>query len=428
MHQPSQPDAPEGLSDADAAKTARLNKTRRMAEIVLIALVAVYLVTYLPSDPPQWLRLIRHMAEAGMIGGLADWFAVVALFRHPLGIPIPHTALLPRNQARAAESVGQFFKGHFLDPKSISTRVAEVAPARRAAEWLIAPANAALLAKPLTQAVTLTMEVSTSGKSTLNDGLRKELRAALASETATHGIATALGPVLEQAVHGPLMSDMLRQVRKALDGNRDRVLELVQDNSRWWVASRVDRGVSTVLVDGVLNVIDDLEKSDSALRKDFEDGLAGFVHTLYESGALERAVHDGKTRFTQSKDFDEAVDATLTLVRQRLAEGQDDFESAITAALQSFARKLLSDDAALATFEAQLTEAAEKAMVELREPIGDYVTDVIKGWEADELSERFEREIGPDLQFIRINGALLGALIGGVLFFAQKGLSQLAIF
>ena len=335
MTQPSQPDAPEGLSDADAAKTARLNKTRRMAEIVLIALVAIYLITYLPSEPPQWLRLIRHMAEAGMIGGLADWFAVVALFRHPMGIPIPHTALLPRNQARAAESVGQFFKGHFLDPKSISARVAEVAPARRAAEWLVEPKNAALLAAPLTQAITIAVDATGTGNKTLNDGLRKELRAALASKTATHGIATALGPVLEQAVHGPLMSDMLHQVRSALDGNRDRVLELVQENSRWWVASRVDRGVSTVLVDGVLNVIDDLEKSDSALRKDFEDGLAGVLHTLSANGALERAVHDGKTRFTQSQEFDDAVDATLTLVCRRLADEQGDVEEAMASALRA---------------------------------------------------------------------------------------------
>ena len=420
------PSQPDGLTDADAAKQARLRKTRRMAELVLVALVAVYLITYLPSDPPQWVRLIRHMAEAGMIGGLADWFAVVALFRHPLGIPIPHTALLPRNQARAAESVGAFFKSYFLDPASISARVAEIAPARRAAEWLKIPENAALVAAPLTKAISIA--VDGKGGKKLNDGLRKELRAAIASKTATHGIATALGPVLEQTVHGPLMNDMLRQVRASLDGNRDRVLELVQENSRWWVASRVDRGVSTVLVDGVLNVIDDLEKSDSALRKDFEEGLTGFLATLTDTGALERAVHDGKSRFTQSQEFDEAVDATLTLVRERLADDQGQADGAVAKALQSFAKKLLSDEAALARFEAQLAHTAEAAMVELREPIAGYVTDVIQGWEAQELSDRFEREIGPDLQFIRINGALLGALIGGVLFFAGKGLSQLAVF
>ncbi|MEO0752689.1 MAG: DUF445 domain-containing protein [Pseudomonadota bacterium] len=426
MRPPSPPDVPTELNAADTAKLARLGKTRRMAEAVLVALVAVYLVTYLTSDPPQWVRLIRHMAEAGMIGGLADWFAVVALFRHPLGIPIPHTALLPRNQARAAESVGEFFKSYFLDPSAISARVAEISPARRAAEWLRQPENAALVSSPLTKAITIA--VDGRGDRTLNDGLRKELRAAIASQTASNGISAALGPVLKEAVHGPLMDDMLRQIRASLDDNRDRVLELVQENSRWWVASRVDRGVSTVLVDGVLNVIEDLEKADGTLRKDFEAGLADFLTTLSDNGTLERAVHDGKARFAKSEEFDAAVDATLTLVRQRLSEDQGQAESTLATALQGFARKLLSDEAALHRFEAQLAQTAEVAMAELRDPIGDYLTEVIQSWEAQELSNRFEREIGPDLQFIRINGALLGALIGGVLFFAAKGLNQLAIF
>ena len=101
MEAPSPPDAA-----ADAAKALRLRQTETWSGAVLLALVAVYLATFLPADPPEWLRLIRQMAEAGMIGGLADWFAVVALFRHPLGIRIPRTALLQRNMRKAAENVG----------------------------------------------------------------------------------------------------------------------------------------------------------------------------------------------------------------------------------------------------------------------------------------------------------------------------------
>ncbi|MEM8776724.1 MAG: DUF445 domain-containing protein [Pseudomonadota bacterium] len=420
MKAPSQPDA-----EADAAKLERLRKTKVWASTVLVILVAIYLATFLPDETPDWLRLVRHMAEAGIIGGLADWFAVVALFRHPLGIRIPHTALLPRNKGRAAQNVGQFFKNYFLEPASISARVAEIAPARRAAEWLAQPSNAAMVAQPLTQAISIA--VKSDGSSKLNDGLRRELRSAIASKTASKGLSVALGPVLEKAIRGPLMNDMLTQIRSALDNNRDRVLELVQENSRWWVASRVDRGVSTVLVDGVLNVIDDLENPQSAIRNDFETGLTDFVKTLSDRGSLERAVHDGKASFTDSSAFNEAVDATLTLVRERVSDGlshdSGEAEAAIASAIRSFAEKLLGDEEALARFEEQLAETAKTAVVELRDPIGNYVTDVINNWEAEELSERFEREIGPDLQFIRINGALLGAMIGGVLFFVGKGLS-----
>lgn len=422
MKAPSPPDIA-----GETVKRERLQRMKIWASAVLIALVLVYLATFIPGDTPTWLRLVRHMAEAGMIGALADWFAVVALFRHPLGLRIPHTALLPRNKTRAAESVGQFFKTHFLEPASISARVAEMAPARRAAEWLQQSENAALVAGPLTRAVSIAMKGDKAP--TLNKGLRRELRAAVASDGATVALSTALGPVLDQAVRGSMLDEMLGQMRTSLDENRDKVLELVQDNSRWWVASRVDRGVSKVLVDGLINVIDDLRAPESELRRDFVGGLAGFLSSLQDSGAFERAVHTGKADFTKSKAFDEAVDATLTLVRERLSDGlsrdPEEAETAIAGAVQRFADKLLSDDEALTRFEGQLASTAETAITELRDPIAAYVTEVIDGWEAEELSERFELEIGPDLQFIRINGAVLGTLIGGVLFFVGRALSAL---
>ncbi|MEM1233065.1 MAG: DUF445 family protein, partial [Pseudomonadota bacterium] len=149
----SQPKSGSPLEEVDADKAARLARTRGWARAVLIVLVAIFFATFILQEPPTWVRLVRHMAEAGMIGGLADWFAVEALFRHPFGLKIPHTALLPRNQQRAAESVGQFFNAYFLDPASISARLAEMAPARRAAEWLAHRGNASLVAKPLTQAL-----------------------------------------------------------------------------------------------------------------------------------------------------------------------------------------------------------------------------------------------------------------------------------
>lgn len=142
-----------------------------------------------------------------------------------------------------------------------------------------------------------------------------------------------------------------------------------------------------------------------------------------------RAVHKGKESFASSEAFDEAVDATITLIRERLNEGLNkssvQAESVVSSAIQNFAEKLLSDEETLRRFEAQLATSAERAIVEIRAPIGNYVTSVIDGWEAEELTDRFELEIGPDLQFIRINGAILGMFIGGLLFFVALGLESL---
>lgn len=276
--------------DFDPEKAARLAKTRRWAQGVLVALVGVYLATHIPDDPPTWVRLIRHMAEAGMIGGMADWFAVEALFRHPFGLKIPHTALLPRNQKRAAESVGQFFNSYFLDPASISARVAEMAPARRAAEWLVNADNAAFVAKPLTQALTVAMQPKDGV--TLPKGLRQEIRSAVGSKDFTHALVSAMGPMLEKGLDGPFLNDTLGQVSAALNGNRAKVLEIVQDNSLWWAPTQVDKGVSNLLVDGVLGVIEDLQDPKSELRRDFEGGADG----LSGSPERKRRFGAGRTR------------------------------------------------------------------------------------------------------------------------------------
>ena len=126
-----------------------LTQMRRLATAVLGLMAAIFLATHFAGDGAT-VHLVRSMAEAGIVGGLADWFAVEALFRHPLGLPIPHTALLPRNQASAAKAVGRFFETHFLDPETLADRLRQIEPGRRVAEWLAHPDNAALVARELT--------------------------------------------------------------------------------------------------------------------------------------------------------------------------------------------------------------------------------------------------------------------------------------
>lgn len=416
------------LPDIDRAKADRLRQTKRWATAVLVVLAASYLATFFHSDPPQWLYLIRRMAEAGMIGGLADWFAVVALFRHPLGLKIPHTALLPRNKARAAESVGQFFKTYFLNPTSLAQRVRELAPARRAAEWLSDPEHAAVVAQPLTQAIAISAKNEDSGLP-LNEGLRKEISNALVSKSVSQGMAKALKPVLEDALKGPFMHEALAQISGALDRNRERVLEVVQDKSRWWIPTQVDRGVASTLVDGTLSVIEDLEKPDSELRKEFEEGILGFLNNLFESGTIERAIHGGKVKFVKSDAFEDTLETSLVKIRTNLSEGIEKdpskVEAAVTKALLRFANRLLTNDEALARFEGQLASSAESIFTELQDPLADYVKTVIDEWETEEFVSRFEHEIGPDLQFIRINGAVLGSFIGGGLYFFERLMAML---
>ena len=227
-----------------------------------------------------------------MIGGFADWFAVEALFRHPLGVPIPHTALLPRNQARAAQNVGRFFETYFLDPATLADRLRHIEPGRRVAEWLARPDNAALVARELTGLLGSLLQHDPSPRALARS--RAWLRAQARAAGSDAAIAEGLARLVKEGVRSTVAGEVLGLVRRAIDDNREVAVELVQDRSRWWIAGAVDRRIAGLVVDGVLSLLDELRADDSDLRRGFEVAFDRMVDTLAAEGMLTRAVGEGR--------------------------------------------------------------------------------------------------------------------------------------
>lgn len=401
---------------AETPKSA-LARNRRMATAVLVVMVVIYLATHLVSDPAGPVLLIRRMAEAGMIGGLADWFAVVALFRHPLGLPIPHTALLPKNQARAARNVGRFFETHFLEPAQLEARIRAIEPSRHLVTWIGQPGNAEALARELTGLVAMLLRQEPSPR--MLAGGRRLLKSEVAQAGSDQAIAGVVADLVKTGVRGDVTDEIIAIIRRAIDENRGMAVELVQDNSRWWIATPVDRRVADLVVSAVLSMLDDLRR-DSALRKEFETALDGMIETLEQEGVLTRAVADARGEFLRSGAFGAAIAGIARELRDRLgkriANAPEALSGPLAHLIRDTATRALATPEARETLDRRLAELAGRVIGESRPQIAAYVTDVIAGWEPEELNTRFEEEIGPDLQFIRINGALLGALIGGGLF------------
>lgn len=395
-----------------------LTRTRRMATAVLIALTTVFLGTYLIDEPPTAIMLIRAMAEAGMIGGLADWFAVSALFRHPLGIPIPHTALLPRNQAKAAKSAGRFIETHFLQPAQLEARILALEPSRHIADWLGRKENAALVARNLTDLAAAALKQEPSPRALAR--LRRWFRARAAHFGSDAAVADGLAEAIRIGMRSGFASDAISLVRQAIDERRDVAVEVVQENSRWWIASGVDRRVADLVVNGVLGLLDDLQRDDSRFREDFEGAFDDMINRLKSGGALTRTVAGVRQHLVRSDGFDQAFAGILkefqASITSRLKDQPDALSGPLAEIIRDFAGKALAEPEARAALDARLAELAGRAIGEARPQIAAYVADVIAGWEPEELNARFEEEIGADLQFIRINGAVLGALIGGALF------------
>jgi uncharacterized membrane-anchored protein YjiN (DUF445 family) len=407
-HSPSPPPAPG----------AALARARRLATGVLVGLVAVFAATLLVEEPGASVRLIRAMAEAGMVGGLADWFAVEALFRRPLGLPIPHTALLPANQARAARNVGRFFEAHFLEPAEIEARIRAMAPSRHAAGWLAEEANARTLARQLVELVggVIRHDPSPRALARARAWLRSEITGGGADGTLARGVAE----LLKLGVRSHALDEILALVRRKVDENRETATELVQDRSRWWIASTIDRRVASLAVDGVLSLLDELSTEGSELRRGFERTFDDAVDSLEREGTLARSIGEGRRALARSGAFDRLALRFAETLRDRLAARIDAdpqaVASPVAALIRDLAARLRADPAAQEALDARIAAFAAQVIGDMRPLLGGYVADVIAGWEPEQMIERFEAELGPDLQYIRVNGAILGALIGGVLF------------
>jgi uncharacterized membrane-anchored protein YjiN (DUF445 family) len=406
------------LTDTSPARS--LARVRAWATGILILLAAIFVATHLWGGDAAWVRLVRSMAEAGMVGGLADWFAVEALFRRPLGLPIPHTALLQRNQARAARNVGRFFETHFLEPEALAARVRSAEPARRLSAWMAEPANASLVAGQLVALAgsVLATEPSPRALAQIRTWVRGQV--AGASPEADAALAAGIATLVKDGVRSPLVDEVITLLRRSVEDGRDTAVSLVRDRSRWWIHSSVDRRVAAMAVEGVLSLLDELASGQSDLRKRFEVAFDDVVDRLLTEGTLARAVGDARAHVATSGALDELLGRIATTARTRLSERIAEDPAAVSQPVAVFlgglARSISEDRAASERLDERLAGLAGHVVGVFRPQLGGYVAEVIAGWKPDELIARFETELGPDLQFIRINGAVLGALIGGILF------------
>lgn len=405
-------------TEVQPVKPAEIRKVRRVATGILIFLTLIFAASFTVSDPPTWLLLVRAMAEAGMVGGLADWFAVEALFRRPLGLPIPHTALLPNNQKRAAGNIARFIDEYFLVPEQLLAQVGSINPVRKVAEWLVDGRNASILGRELSHLLHLIV------KSQLRKGVGETsvgyLRDLMLNSVEPRTLSEQITKILKGSVHSRLLDDILLQVRDVLDQNRDKVLQIVQDRSRWWIASSVDKRIVAVLVDGILSIMDELADADSGLRTEFEGSVTRLIERFQATGQITSHVEQGLQDFADSPQFaralDELIAAVLAEVDNGFTANPERVTDVLAGAIHDFAQMVLNTPDTERQLNDRLLSAAETVLEEIRPAIVTYITHTIAEWDSDELVTRMEAEVGRDLQFIRINGAVLGSIVGGVLF------------
>ncbi|MDO5623982.1 MAG: DUF445 domain-containing protein [Pseudomonadota bacterium] len=394
---------------------------KRLALGLLALMAALYVAaTANEAHHPAW-AYVAAFAEAAMVGAIADWFAVVALFRHPLGLPIPHTAIIPANKQRIGDNLAAFITTHFLSQAQVLGRLRDLDVAARVAAWLSRPAHADAVAARLAG-------VGRWAVDALGDARVRAFVADLAQRGLAQVDVTRLsGQVLEAMTHE-------RRHQQLLDGALVQLARLlgedeVQDSISHAIAREV-RALKYVGLDqmaarlatrrvvGIVarTIIDMAQDPAHPLRLRFDDVATRFVERLKDDPALHARGERLKAELLANPAVARYVNALwselLAWLQADLASDDSDIRRRITEAVRTLGERLAGDVDMRAWINAEVQAAAPPLIERYREDIRRYIAQRVADWDAREMTDELERHIGRDLQFIRINGTLVGGLVG----------------
>jgi len=415
---------------ASATDTTGPATMRRVATGMLIAMAALYVATRIAEPRHAWLGYVRAFAEAAMVGGLADWFAVTALFRHPLGLPIPHTAIIPRNKDRIGTALAVFLRQNFLTPSVVARRMVRLDLAGAAGRFLAAPPEQAERAGRLRLGASRLIADLVAALDA--ERLGGMVRSAVAQRLTALDVAPILGQALEAAIdrnrHVPILDGAIDWLGRTLAANEETIRSMISAKAgsvmRW---TGLDETLSNKILDGLYRLIEEVGADpEHPLRDKAEEGLADLARRLREDRDLQTRVNAFKNEIIASPAVATWLDGLWGQARAALLRGARDPSAAMAGRLGETLRQL---GLTLQT-EPQLARAinlfARRATVGIAAAYGDgivrLVSDTIRGWDAKTITGRLEQAVGRDLQYIRVNGTLVGGLVGLAIHVADVAL------
>lgn len=401
---------------------------KRLALLLLLAAATLWVVAGLLQDRHAAWPWVGAFAEAAMVGALADWFAVVALFRHPLGLPIPHTAIVPANQARIGRSLADFVADHFLGDEAMIQRLRAFKPALRLGGWLADPAHAEQVAQHLAGAARQAL------KALDEPGVRQTVEAAAKDRLREVDVAQLSGRLLQGLLadrrHQALLDVGLEQLARWLADEtlQARLVEVIASETKVLKVVGLDqmagRMATRRIVGAATRLIEEVnDDAQHPLRLRFDDFAAGFVEQLQQDEAWRARGRELRDEALAQPAFSRALQ---TLWGELLRWADDDLRAADSTlrrhaadAVRGLGQTLQQDRVQQRWLDAQFVAAAPAVIGQVREQARSLIAERVAQWDAQQLSRTLELHLGPDLQYVRFNGTLVGGLIGLVLHAVQ---------
>jgi len=397
-------------------KRARLLRMKTIATSLLGVMAVVFIVSSRLKPAYPFLAWVEAFSEAALIGGLADWFAVVALFRHPGGIPLPHTAIVPHNKDRIGVQLGIFVEQNFLTPTIIASKLRELDLARHALRWLAVPENWRSLLVTARALVPRLLDAVDDAE------VRAVVRRVVAQEVEHLDLSRAAGAVLQivtaDRAHQRVLARVLPVVARWLDGQRPEIKRRFMKRSLL-TPGFVDAYIVNRFVDGMIDLVDEVAKTpDHPMRAQFDGYLAELVVRLREDPEMEAQAERVKRAILDGSELDQLVATGWSALKARLERPPSEAAPA-SARLAEIAAKIasgmLEEPELVERLNVRLCDAAEAVLARFQQQFSLLITEIVQRWDADVITEKIETELGPDLQFIRLNGSLVGGAAGVVL-------------
>lgn len=418
------PNAVPGPSpEVEAERRRTLRAHKAFATSLLFVAAAIFLgcqwYASVTNPTPSWVGFMRAAAEAGMVGGIADWFAVTALFRHPLGLPIPHTAIVRRKKDQVGQALSGFVSENFLNATLITQKVRQAQLPEKIADWLSKPENAA----------TVSAQV---GKLTVNvvealdpKDAESVIRAGVIDKLAQPEWGPPLGKLLQQLIdegHAePIVQELVHWLHGKALGSESKIIELLDERAPSWAPKFVNELVGDKVYRELIQwtAAVDADPNHDA-RQAIRRFLDKFASDLQQDPTMIARVEELKQDIMASRPLQDAAAMLWAKASTSLMDSAADPDSLMRGKVAEFAQswglRLQTDDTLRAKLDQRITGAAAFLANNYADEVTSIIGETIERWDADEASDKIELMVGKDLQYIRLNGTIVGALAGLVIY------------
>ena len=415
------------FTPADEERQAGVRRMKRTATGLLLLVALVYALAKWASGAGAgpWADYVAAAAEAGMVGALADWFAVTAIFRHPLGVPIPHTAIIPHKKDQLGVSLGEFVGENFLSHDVVRQRLRAVGIGSRLGAWLAEPKNADRVTAELATALRGALAV-------LRDSdVQAVVGEAITRRADAQEIAPGIGKMLERVVadggHKRVVDLVVSRAHDWLVLHGDSVMDAVQGGAPGWTPRFVDRRVGERVYKELLRFCTEMRDMPShPARGALDRFLSDFANDLQSDTDTRARVERLKGEVLGRGEVQDLIASAWTAVRSMIVAAAEDERSElrlrVRASLISLGARMATEAKVQDKVDSWVEGAAVHVVTTYRTEITSLITDTVAGWDAEHTTRKIEAHIGRDLQFIRINGTVVGSLAGVLIFTVSRAL------